>query len=155
MLSSNLCFGLVINNIIPKIVKVKYFRSSAREEVSVRDVQQLKCCVLALGTSWTTYQCQVLKLKFIMYGGNLILILIQSHLYNWHFPTMVGYCHGGNMSASHDNGISDDNNVYLTWSFHEGSCAIRAAPFLDVRFIHFQVKLHHGRRSIPAKSGSV
>ena len=31
---------------------------------------------------------------------------------------MVEYCHGGNMPASHDNGISDDNvgddkNVYL------------------------------------------
>ena len=111
--------------------------------------------VLFVGTSWTTYQCKVLKLKFIMYHG-----VIHSQLYNWHFPTMVGYCHGGNMPASHDNGISDDNvgddnNVYLTWSFHEGSCAIRATPFLDVRFLHFQVQLHHGRRSIPAKSGSV
>ena len=73
----------------------------------------------------------------------------------WHVPTMMGFCHGGNMPASHDNDIIDDNNVYLTWSFHEGSCAIRATPFLDVRFLHFQVQLHHGRRSIPAKSGSV
>ena len=57
-------------------------------------------CVLALGTSWTTYQCQLLKLKFIMYGGNLTLT--HSHLYHyWHFPTMVGFCHGGNMPASH------------------------------------------------------
>ena len=38
--SSNLCFGYFINNMIPKITKVKYFRISAREEDSVRDIQQ-------------------------------------------------------------------------------------------------------------------
>ena len=38
--SSNLCFGYSIYNMIPKITKVKYFRSSAREEDSVRDIQQ-------------------------------------------------------------------------------------------------------------------
>ena len=31
-----------------------------------------------------------------MYGGNLTLT--HSHLYHyWHFPTMVGFCHGGNV----------------------------------------------------------
>ena len=58
------------------------------------------CVFIALGTSWTTYQCQLFKLKFIMYGGNLTLT--HSHHYHyWHFPTMVGLCHGGNMLASH------------------------------------------------------
>ena len=61
--SSYLCFGYIINSMNPKIIQVKYFRSSAREEVSLRDVQKcsaachlviiiiLKYCVLALGTS--------------------------------------------------------------------------------------------------------
>ena len=76
------------------------------------DQTGLKCCVLALRTSWTTYQCQLLKLKFIMfimYGG--ILSLTHSHLYHyWHIPTMVGFCHGGNMPASHNDGDEDDND---------------------------------------------
>ena len=42
------------------------------------------------------------KLNFIMYGG--ILTLTHSHLYHyWHFPTTVGFCHCGNMPASHGN----------------------------------------------------
>ena len=79
------------------------------------DQTGLKCCVLALRTSWTTYQCQLLKLKFIMfimYGG--ILSLTHSHLYHyWHIPTMVGFCHGGNMLGNHDdndNGNNDGND---------------------------------------------
>ena len=57
---------------------------------------------LSTGKSWTTFQCQLLKLKFIMNGGNLTMT--HSHLYHyWHFPTMVGFCHGGNMPASHHN----------------------------------------------------
>ena len=35
-----MCFGYIINNMIPKITQVKYFRGSAREEDSVRDIQQ-------------------------------------------------------------------------------------------------------------------
>ena len=36
----------------------------------------------------------------MVYGGNLTLT--HSHLYHyWHFPTMVAFCHGGNMPASH------------------------------------------------------
>ena len=40
------------------------------------------------------------KLNFILYGG--ILTLTHSQLYQYcHIPTMVGFCHGGNMPASH------------------------------------------------------
>ena len=43
-----------------------------------------------------------------MNGG--ILTLTYSHLY--HFPTMVGFCHSGNMPVSHDDddGGDDDDN---------------------------------------------
>ena len=73
-------------------------------------------CVLALGTSWiTNTNDNCWKLKFIMYGGNWTLT--HSHLYlYWHFPTMVGYCHGGNVPASHEN-YDDDNFLMnkLNW----------------------------------------
>ena len=68
----------------------------------------LKCCVSALGTSWTNYECQLLKLKFTMNGGNLTLT--HSHLYHyWHIPTMAGFCHVGNMPASHDDDDDGDD----------------------------------------------
>ena len=44
----------------------------------------------------------------MVYGG--FLTLTYSHLHHyWHFPTMVGFCHGGNMLSNHDsgNGCSD------------------------------------------------
>ena len=42
-----------------------------------------------------------------MYGG--ILSLTYSHLYHyWHFPTMVGFCHGGNVLGNHDDDDDDD-----------------------------------------------
>ena len=58
------------------------------------DQAGLKCCVLALGACWTITTANWAKLNFIMYGG----ILTLTHLYHyWHIPTMVGFCHGGNM----------------------------------------------------------
>ena len=38
----------------------------------------------------------------MVYGG--FLTLTYSHLHHyWHFSTMVGFCHGGNMLGNHDN----------------------------------------------------
>ena len=85
------------------------------------DQTGLKCCVLALRTSWTTYQCQLLKLKFIMfimYGG--ILSLTHSHLYHyWHIPTMVGFCHGGNMLGNHHH--HHDCDQVVGWVHHSAT----------------------------------
>ena len=79
-----------------------------KQRVGWRMLQNLLLfCVLALGAHWTTYQCQ--PLKFIMNGGNLTLT--HSHLFHyWHFPTMVGICHGGNMPASHNDNDDDRND---------------------------------------------
>ena len=41
------------------------------------------------------------------YGG--FLTLTYSHLHHhWHFPTMVGFCHGGNMLGNHDCDWNED-----------------------------------------------
>ena len=43
-----------------------------------------------------------------MYGG--ILSLTYSYLFHyWHLPTMVGFCHGGNLLGNHDHDAQDAN----------------------------------------------
>ena len=61
------------------------------------------------------FETYILLIIFFMYGG--ILSLTFSHLYHyWHFPTMVGFCHGGNVLGNHggDGEHDDDEEISVT-----------------------------------------
>ena len=55
----------------------------------------------------------------MVYGG--FLTLANSHLHHyWQYPTMVGFCHGGNMLGNHDDDDDDgddgvDTDVTFRW----------------------------------------
>ena len=67
------------------------------------------------------FETYILPIIFFMYGG--ILSLTFSHLYHyWHFHTMVGFCHGGNMPASHDDDDHDDDCGHLRSSLNASLC---------------------------------
>ena len=48
----------------------------------------------------------------MVYGE--FLTLTYSHLHHyWHFPTMVGFCHGGNMLGNHHHHHHDDDSACI------------------------------------------
>ena len=58
------------------------------------------------------FETYILPIIFFMYGG--ILSLTFSHLYHyWHFPTMVGFCHGGNVLGNHHHHHHYHHHGYL------------------------------------------
>ena len=58
------------------------------------------------------FETYILPIIFFMYGG--ILSLTFSHLYHyWHFPTMVGFCHGGNVLGDHHHGLATMRSQWL------------------------------------------
>ena len=55
------------------------------------------------------FETYILPVIFFMYGR--IMSLTFSHLYHYlHFPTMVGFCLGGNVLGNHD-GDDDDEDT--------------------------------------------
>ena len=65
-----ICFIGAIN-----LIKRLSMRKNVLVGKSLRECYKIcfnfEFCVLALGTSWTTYQCQLLKLKFIIFFVNI------------------------------------------------------------------------------------
>ena len=59
----------------------------------------------------------------MVYGG--FLTLTHSHL-DSHFPTMVGFCHGGNMLGNQDDNDEDDDVVVelLMMMYGNAHCAL-------------------------------
>ena len=60
---------------------------------------------------WVTlciYTPKYNSLWCLVYGGFLTLTHPHLHYY-WHFPTMVGFCHGGTMLGTHDDDDDDDH----------------------------------------------
>ena len=81
------------------------------------------------------FEINILPTIFFMYGG--ILTLTHSHLYHyWHIPTMVGFCHGGNMLGNHDDSYNDND---LRWSYP------RPCSDLIVSFVHFLLIILSGQ----------
>ena len=65
------------------------------------------------------FETYILPIIFFMYGG--ILSLTYSYLYHyWHFPTMVGFCHGGNVLGNHDKPSNLVAVCYICWWYSDG-----------------------------------
>ena len=80
------------------------------------------------------FETYILPIIFFMYGG--ILSLTYSHLYHyWHFPTMVGFCHGGNLLGNRNDMIVDYwlslwHKTHYMGLLHPGACLHR--PSLEL-----------------------
>ena len=63
-----------------------------------------------ISLSWPTYPQP--NFIIIIINGGILSPAYSHHIHYWQIPTMVGFCHGGNLPASHDDDDIVDGDVY-------------------------------------------
>ena len=61
-----------------------------------------------ISLSWPTYPQP--NFIIIIINGGILSPAYSHHIHYWQIPTMVGFCHGGNLPASHDDHHHDHNH---------------------------------------------
>ena len=51
-----------------------------------------------------------LAIIIIIINGGILSPAYSHHIHYWQIPTMVGFCHGGNLLGNHGDGDGDDDD---------------------------------------------